>query len=88
MSLRFGLGKPLLEGFTDSNMSVDVDTNRSTFGYVMAYAGGAISWQSRLQKTMVLLTTKAEYMVVVEAGKKIIWMKDFIGELGIRQEEF
>ena len=29
-----------------------------------------------------------EYMAVVEAGKEVIWMKDFIGELGIRQEEF
>ena len=27
-------------------------------------------------------------MVVVEAGKEILWMKDFIGELGIRQDEY
>ena len=37
---------------------------------------------------MALSTTEAEYMVVVEAGKEVIWMKNFIGELGIRQEEF
>ena len=30
--LRFGLGKPLLEGFTDSDMSADVDTSPSTSG--------------------------------------------------------
>ena len=54
----------------------------------MTYAGGAISWQSRLQKSVALSTTEAEYMVVVEARKEVIWMKDFIGELGIRQEEF
>ena len=24
----------------------------------------------------------------MEVGKEIIWMKDFIGELGIRQKEF
>ena len=34
-----------------------------------------------------LSTTEAEYMAVVEAGKEVLWMKDFIGELGIRQEE-
>ena len=28
------------------------------------------------------------YMAVVEAGKEVLWMKDFIGELGIRQEEY
>ena len=27
-------------------------------------------------------------MVVVEASKQVIWMKDFIRELGIRQEEY
>ena len=69
-------------------MSADVDTSRSTSGYVMTYAGGAVSWQSRLQKTVALSTTEAEYMAVVEAGKEILWMKDFIGELGIRQDEY
>ena len=37
---------------------------------------------------MALSTTEAEYMVVVEADKEIIWMKDFISEPRIRQEEF
>ena len=69
-------------------MSVDADTSRSTSGYVMTYAGGAVSWQSRLQKAVALSTTEAEYMAVVEAGKEVIWMREFIGELGIRQEEF
>ena len=27
-------------------------------------------------------------MAAVEAGKEVLWMKAFIGELGIRQEEY
>ena len=69
-------------------MSTDVDTSRSTSGYVMMYATRFVSWQSRLQKTVALSTTEAEYMAAVEAGKEILWMKDFIGELGIRQDEY
>ena len=38
--------------------------------------------------TVPLSTTEAEYMAVVEAGKEVLWIKDFIGELGIRQEEY
>ena len=53
-------------------MSADVNTSRSTSGYVMTYAGGAISWQSRLQKTVALSTTEAEYMAVVEAGQETL----------------
>ena len=45
----------------------------------MTYAGGVVSWQS---------TTEAEYMVAAEGGKEIIWMKEFIEELGIWQDEF
>ena len=49
----------------------------------MTYVGGAISWQSRLQKSVALSTMEAEYMAAVEAVKEVISMKDFIGELGI-----
>ena len=38
--------------------------------------------------TVVFSTTEAQYMVAVEVDKEIIWMKEFIRELGIRQEEF
>ena len=41
--LRYGFGKPMLEGFTDSDMSGDVESSRSTSGYVMTYVGGAMS---------------------------------------------
>jgi ATP-binding cassette subfamily B (MDR/TAP) protein 1 len=86
--LRYGSEKPMLEGFTDSDMSGDVDSSRSTSGYVMTYSGGAVSWKSRLQKTVALSTTEAEYMAAVEAGKELIWMRDFLTELGMEQEKF
>ena len=54
----------------------------------MLYVGGAISWQSRLQKTIALSTTEAEYMAAVEASTEVLWMRDFIGELSIRKEEY
>ena len=67
-------------------MSAYVYTNRSTTGYVMTYAVGAVSWQSRLYKSVVLLAMEAEYMEVVEDGMEVILIKDFIGGVGIRQE--
>ena len=86
--LRFGSSNPMLEGFNNSDMSANVDTSRSMSGYGMPCGGRVVSWQSRLQKVVALSTTKAEYMAAAEANKEIIWMKEFIGELGIRQEEF
>ena len=57
-------------------------------GYVMTYAGGVVSWQSRLQKLVALSTTEVEYMVAVEAGKELIWMRNFLSELRMKQREF
>ena len=86
--LCFGSGKPELDGFTDADMSCDVDSSRSTSGYLFTLSGGAVSWQSRLQKCVALSTTEAEYMAAVEAGKELIWLRDFLEELGVEQEKF
>uniref|UniRef100_A0A3Q7H9P6 Reverse transcriptase Ty1/copia-type domain-containing protein n=1 Tax=Solanum lycopersicum TaxID=4081 RepID=A0A3Q7H9P6_SOLLC len=78
--------KPILCGYTDSDMAGDVDTRKSTSGYLVTFAGGAVSWQSRLQKCVALSTTKAELIAIVEACKELLWMKRFLGELGCAQE--
>ncbi|PKI64685.1 hypothetical protein CRG98_014901 [Punica granatum] len=47
--LHFGTGKPELVGYTNADMAGDIDSRKFTSGYLMTFAGGAISWQSRLQ---------------------------------------
>jgi hypothetical protein len=41
----------------------------------------AVSWVSHLQKSVALSTIKAEYMVIAEASKKLVWLKTFLEEL-------
>jgi hypothetical protein len=50
MKLCFGGCEPKLIAFSDSGMARDVDRRKTTSGYLITYAGGAVSWQSRLQK--------------------------------------
>uniref|UniRef100_A0A3Q7HRN6 Reverse transcriptase Ty1/copia-type domain-containing protein n=1 Tax=Solanum lycopersicum TaxID=4081 RepID=A0A3Q7HRN6_SOLLC len=78
--------KPILCGYTDSDMAGDVDTRKSTSGYLVTFTGGAVSWQFRLQKCVALSTTEAEFIAIVETCKELIWMKRFLGELGCAQE--
>ena len=33
----------MLDGYTDANMSGDIDFSKSTFGNLMTFVGGAIS---------------------------------------------
>ena len=65
-----------------------MDTLRSTSGYLFTFGGGAVSWQSRLQKCVALSTTEAEYIAITEACKEMLWMKRLFKELGIRQNKF
>ncbi|KAL6334535.1 hypothetical protein AAG906_018034 [Vitis piasezkii] len=41
LKLTFGSGKPILVGYTDSDMAGDVDNRRSTSGYLMTFSGEA-----------------------------------------------
>ncbi|XP_070029435.1 secreted RxLR effector protein 161-like [Nicotiana sylvestris] len=42
----------------------DLDSRKSTMGYVFTFGGTAVSWMSRLQKSVALSTTEAEYMAI------------------------
>lgn len=86
--LSFGICKPELVGFTDADMAGDVDSRKSTSGYLITFSGGAVSWQSRLQKCVALSTTEAEYIAITEASKELLWMKKFLQELGLEQDKY
>ena len=88
LCLCFGSGEPVLDGYTDADMAGDCDSRKSTSGFLMTFAGGAVSWQSRLQKCVALSTTEAEYIAVTEACKEALWMKKFLQELGLQQERY
>ena len=42
--LCYGKGKLILDGFTDADMVGDIDSRKSTSGYLMTFAGEAVSW--------------------------------------------
>ena len=47
-----------------------------------------MSWQSKLQKCLALSTTEAEYVAANEAGKEVIWLKNYLIELGVKQADY
>ena len=71
-----------LEGFVDADLAGDVDSRKSTTGYVYTLGGIVVSWSSTLQKVVALSTTKVEYVAVLESTKEIVWLQSFLKELG------
>ena len=86
-SLCFGKGKVTLQGFVDTDLGGDVDSSKSTSGYIYTIGGIAVSWMSRLQKCVSLSSTEVEYVAIAEDGKEMIWMTDYYEELGKKQSE-
>lgn len=58
----------------DSDYAGFLDTRKSLSGYILKSYGGAISWNSCLQKVVALSTTEAKYMAATEAIKEGIWL--------------
>jgi hypothetical protein len=68
-------------GYTDADYAGDLDTRRSTTGYVFIMTGGAIAWQSKLQSTVAVSTTEAEYMAAAAAVKEALWLRKLLEDL-------
>ena len=60
----------------------DSTKRRSTAGYIFLLCGSPISWASKVQRTIALSTTEAEYMAATEAAKECQWICSVTPELG------
>ena len=67
-----------LKGYCDSDWGGDINTRRSTSGFIFLYNNNLISWNSTLQKTVALSSYEAEYMALKEATKENIYLNNTI----------
>ena len=70
-------------GYTDSDFQADIDSRKSTSGYVFTLNGGAICWRSVKQTCAADSTTEAEYVAASEAAKEAVWLKKFLLDLQV-----
>lgn len=72
-----------LECYCDADYAGDINTRRSTTGYVFILNGGAISWNSKLQPTVAASTVEAEYMAASSAVKEALWIRRLLMEMDV-----
>lgn len=70
----------------DSDWAQCPDDRKSTTGYVVQLAGGPIAWQCKKQPTHALSSTEAEFVAMTEAAKDVLWLQNFLTELGLPVE--
>jgi len=72
----------------DLNIFCDADwasshDRKSTSGYVITIAGGAVAWSSKKQTTVALSTPEAKYVTATHVVKQVLWHRSLLTELGI-----
>lgn len=72
-----------LIGFCDADLGGDLDTRRSTTGFVFMLYGCIISYKSILQKCVALSTCEAEYTAAAEAAREAVWLFAMASEISI-----
>ncbi|XP_055632964.1 uncharacterized protein LOC129773391 [Toxorhynchites rutilus septentrionalis] len=80
-----GKNAKALVAFSDSDWAGDKSTRKSTTGYVVYYAGGAVCWVSRRQSCVTLSTMEAEYVALAETCQEVIWLRRLLEDFGEHQ---
>lgn len=75
-----GTGEVLV--YTDSDFAGDIDSRKSTSGYVFLLDNAAVAWTSKKQPIVTLSTTEAEYVAASTCACQAIWFERVLEELG------
>ena len=51
-------------------------------GYAYMLSGGAVTWASRKQQVIATSTTEAEYIGLYNAAKEVVWIRNFLQDIG------
>jgi hypothetical protein len=78
-----GEGEPVVTGYSDDSFQADADDSKSQSSFVFCLNGGAVSWKSSKQDTVIDSMMKAEYIAASEATMEAVWIRNFISELGV-----
>ena len=71
-----------LIGFSDSDWAGDLDTRRSTSGYVFKIGSAVVNWCSKRQLTVARSSTEAEYVALSAAAQESIWLRRLLCDFG------
>ena len=76
-----------LTAYCDADWAGDKDARKSRTGYVLMINKSPVIWSSKLQQSVALSSTEAEYISTCSGATAIIWTRQLLEELGHRQGE-
>ena len=73
-------------GYSEADWAGDLDTRRSTSGYVFQIEGSTVSWHSKRQTCVSKSTTEAEYVALSLAAQEAVWLRKLMNDIGLTQK--
>jgi len=71
-----------VHGYTDVNWASNVSDRISTNGFMFFFGSGVVSWSSKKQPTVALLSMEVEYRGATIATCEIVWLQKLLSDLG------
>ncbi|CAI5734969.1 unnamed protein product [Hyaloperonospora brassicae] len=75
-----------LEAYSDADYAADKIDRKSLTGSVVLVKVMAISWASRKQGGVTLLTMEAEFVAASETARELLGIREMLGEVGMEPE--
>ena len=72
-----------IKDYTDSDWAGDISTYKSTSGYLFLGSGKPIAWGFNKQPIVALSTCEAEYVVVSDVSREIIWLRNLLAKINL-----
>lgn len=73
---------------TDAAFGDDINSRKSTEGYIFKLFGGAIDWRSTKQKLVTRSSTEAELVALSHASTEIYWWRRFFTTIDLQLEDY
>ena len=73
--------------YSDSDWASDLNTRRSTSGYVVMMAIGPISWMSKLQSIVATSSMEAEYVSAYQSVQEVTWIRAVLHYLELTRDK-
>jgi len=83
-TIKYGISfsrNPNISVFTDADYAGDIETRRSTTGFVILIGNSPTSWCSKLQRCISTSTAESEYYSLSECCKHCMWYMNLLNEL-------
>jgi hypothetical protein len=72
--------------YTNSDLAGDRTTRKSAMGYLVFLMGAIILWKSKIQRTVALSSSEAEYYALSEAAKEITFVVQLLQDIEVTVE--